>query len=190
MLFVILRRLLNQQQSINNVDFLKSIRVNRIPLNQRFMYLVEVVITVNEGMPILVRDGDGIWNKWVRVLSCSVKDDRQILYTQKEYQEIQNKHIVAESVKCKVERENIILKKSISVLDKRTNDVIIEINKEREIMGKYCENILSKYQKKYISNKKYEKDLFYISFWIFSGFCLKMLLDFSSNIFTYYSTNL
>lgn len=186
----ILRRLLNQQQSINNLDFLKSIRVNRVPLNRKFMYLLEVIIPKNEGLPILVRDGDGIWNKWVRVLSSSLKDDRQILYTQKDYQDMQNKHIISEAAKNKLERENIILKKSITALDKRTNDVIIEIKEERKIMTKYCENILTKYKENLFNNQKYKKDLFYISFWIISGFSLKMLLDFSSNIFSNYSSNL
>lgn len=143
------RDILAKQHSVSSVEFLKRIDVRRKILNKRNYFLVEIEIPASEGQSILVKDKNGCWNKWVRVLSCSVKDDRQILYTQKEYQEMENKYAIAEAMRKKVERDNENMRKSISALEKRNNDVIINIQQTKEIQEKYNQNILKKFMENY-----------------------------------------
>lgn len=165
------RDLLSQQHSINNLDFMKKIQVNRIPLKKRLMYLIEIVIPKNEGSPVMVRDANGVWNKWIRLLSCSVKDDRQVFYTKKEYQEMETKYAIAESLKNKIERENNNMMKSISALEKRNRDIIIQINDEKEIKEEYCKNILKQFTEKYTKPiHRLENNFYILSLCLFS-FC-------------------
>lgn len=65
--------------SINNVDFLKLIKVKKVPLKTLNYYLITIQIPKNPFPgPILVKEKDGSWNKWIRVMSSSIKGDRDI----------------------------------------------------------------------------------------------------------------
>lgn len=143
------RKILEKQHTVSSVDFLRMIEVKQIKLNKKNYYLVEIDIPANNGNIILVKDKNGFWNKWVRVLSCSVKDDRQILYTQKQYQEMESKLVVSEAMRKKEERNNENMRKFISTLEKKNNDVIIEIEQTKQFQEKYSQNVLQKFTENY-----------------------------------------
>lgn len=71
--------ILSGHYSINNVDYLKLIKVKKIPLKTLHYYLVNIHLPKNPYPgPILVKEKDGSWNKWIRVMSSSIKGDRDI----------------------------------------------------------------------------------------------------------------
>jgi len=156
------RDILGQQYCINNVDFLKKIEIKRIPIDRKFYYLVEIYIPKNEDV-ILVKDGNGCWNKWVRVMSSCIKDDRQILFTQKQFSELEKKIALTEACKFKLERENTTLRKQLEVLQKKNMDVVIQMEDDMETMRKYCGNVLDNYRSSFECKKKdYYQMLYYI----------------------------
>ena len=153
------RDILGQQYCINNVDFLKKIEIKRISIDKIY-YLVEIYIPKNEdGDVILVKDGNGCWNKWVRVMSSCIKDDRQILFTQRQYSELERRCALTEACKSKLERENTTLKKQLEAIQKKNTDVIIQMGDDIEIMKKYCGNVLDNYR----NAKEYKRPKFYQS---------------------------
>jgi len=183
------RDVLGQQHAVNNVNFLNRISMRRIYLKKNGYYLVEINIPKSDEV-ILVKDNGGSWNKWVRVMSCSIKDDRQILYTQKQYSEVEKKFIIAESLKGKLERENDNMKKTIETLIKNNNEkvvqlenenanlrtsmdillkknnnineVIIQLEDDKEALEKYSSNVLGNYMKMYENKYKQFQSIGYI----------------------------
>ena len=139
---------LRLQHHINNVDFLSQIKMDRIPLKKKYHFLVKIIIPKNtDSEPILVRDKQGVWNKWKRVLSCSINDDRTSLYTSTEYAEMQNNYLIE-----KTKYEQTL--KEFEQLKYKNNEIHIQIEKEKEDQKRIIEEITKNSIKKYIEIKK------------------------------------
>lgn len=133
--------ILKQQYMINNVQFLSQVKIEKIPIRKKYWYLVKIIIPKSEET-ILVRDKGGVWNKWVRVLSSSVKDDRTIMFTQKEYQEMEARFTLAEAQRKQSEQTNKRLLKT-------QNDIVLEVEEEREkvkYISQYAKDAIAKYE--------------------------------------------
>jgi len=142
--------ILRLQHHINNVDFLSSIRIEKIALKRKNFFLVKIDIPKNTGPdPILVRDKLGVWNKWKRVLSCSVNDDRTLFYTKNEFVEMEKNYLFAQTRYEQVLREYELLKE-------KNEEVRIQIEKEKEesqqILHQQTQIFLKKYN--FLKNQK------------------------------------
>lgn len=84
------RSLILKHNEISNKDFLALIKTEKTPLKRKDHYLVHIIIPKNPfDKPIMVQDKEGTWNKYVRVLSCSLKDERMQIYSENEFNEMQ-----------------------------------------------------------------------------------------------------
>lgn len=91
------QNLLMNKNCIKPVEYLTQIRVKRVPLRRKNHFIVNIYIPKsNFEEPIIVRDLEGGWNQWSRVLSSSIKIDKQILYTKAEMNEMEKKCISSE----------------------------------------------------------------------------------------------
>jgi len=91
---------------IKPAEFLNNIRIWKIPLRRKLHFIVIVDIppnTANE--PILVKDAEGIWNQWTRAISCSIKVEKQFLYSKNDMSELKKKYINSETQLQKMRKE-------------------------------------------------------------------------------------
>lgn len=157
---VIKRDILRGQKHINNVDFLSQLKIERIPLKTQNLFIVKIDIPKNTSAePILVRDSFGTWDKWSRVLSSSVKDNRVIMYTQDELRKVEDGYVMSQILCDQLTKENERLRN-------KSNDVTIEIDKVKKslnenqaILNEYVSNMVYKFEN--LQRKKY--DLSYLA---------------------------
>lgn len=102
---------------INDIDFLKKLKVERIQLKTKNYYLINIVIPKNtKKEPIRIRDKNGLWNKWVRVLSSSVRDTKEKLYSCSEYDKLDLKYAQAQSNFIQQSQEIELMRNNYSLL--------------------------------------------------------------------------
>jgi len=105
--------ILRNKNKINNIEFLTNINIEKIPLKKKNHYVVCIHIPKNTSdSPILAKDIDGFWNKWVRVDSHSVREDRLTLYSKMDISTIEKKCNNAETMYKQIAKENEILKEN------------------------------------------------------------------------------